>query len=240
MLHDQPPRPANMNNIVAINQGKTPCTMEEPAIAPLEPAQAAERMAAGHAVIDTRADGAFAEAHIPGSFNVLLSSGSFEQNVGWILPGECPYLLVVDGSARAAEAARKLAFVGLDGRAAGFVEFAAWRRAGLPLSGLSRIDVDELQRKLAAGGIQVLDVREADEWRGGHIDSALQMSFKHLPTMLERLSLRPQEPVAVVCAGGMRSSTACSVLRSRGFDQVYNVDGGMQAWRRAGLPVSKR
>lgn len=237
MTHGQPPRPANMVNIVAINQGKKPCTMREPEVAAIGPREAGALVDSDHAVLDTRSGAAFGEAHIPGAYHAVLSSSSFEQNAGWILPAHLPFVLAVDEAAQANLAARKLAFVGLDRRVLGFVRMGEWREAGMPVAGLSSIDVCQLQREVSAGRMRILDVREADEWTAGHIDSSANMSFKLLPERLDRLSLAPDERIAVVCAGGMRASTACSILRNRGFDNVYTVTGGMKAWRKAGLPV---
>jgi len=238
MLRDQPPRPANMANIVAINQGRRPLTMIEPRPPRLSAAQAQRLLEGGCLALDTRDHDAFARSHVVGAYSVQQSSGSFEQNVGWILPPEGDFLLVVDDAGAASRAARKLAFVGLDGRVAGFVE-AASGLDGLPLTSLTLIDVHELQRLLRASKLEVLDVRERSEWETGHIPGAKHMSFKLLPAEIDRLTLTAGEAVAVVCAGGMRSSTACSILRRRGFEQVVNVVGGVSAWESAGLPLAR-
>ena len=65
------------------------------------------------------------------------------------------------------------------------------------------------------------------------------MNFKYIPTDLEQLAFAREQELAVICAGGMRSSTACSILRRHGYDRVYNVTGGMSAWDGAGLPVHR-
>jgi len=226
-----------MQNIVAINQGRKPCTMDEPHPPILTAAVAAQRLDDGRLALDVRPHEPYGAAHVPGSYNVDATSGSFEQSVGWILPPDEPLVLVVENEDDVRAAARKLAFVGLDSRVEGGLTLAAWRGAGHDVAGLEQIDVAGLRHAMVAGKTQLLDVREADEWAAGTIDSATLTSFKHLPTELDRLSLSPDRPVAVVCAAGMRSSTACSILMRRGFRQVYNVTGGMDAWHEAGLPV---
>jgi rhodanese-related sulfurtransferase len=85
---------------------------------------------------------------------------------------------------------------------------------------------------MAAEGALLLDVREADEWRAGHLSGAL-----HLP--LGRLSEQVPEPgptIVVVCRSGARSAAATGFLIERGHDAV-NMTGGMQAWQRCGLPI---
>jgi hydroxyacylglutathione hydrolase len=226
-----------MQNIVAINQGKRPCTMEEPQPPILTAAVAAERFDARRLALDVRPHESYGAAHVPGSYNVDATSGSFEQSVGWILPPDEPLVLVAENEDDVRAATRKLAFVGLDSRVEGGLTLAAWRGAGHDVAGLEQMDVAGLKRALAEDDVQLLDVRDADEWAAGTIDRATLTSFKHLPAELDRLTLSPDRPVAVVCAGGMRSSTACSILARRGFRKVYNVTGGMGAWRDAGLPV---
>ena len=239
MLHDQPPRPANMENIVAINQGKKPYSMREPEIACLTPQEAEVALRAGHLVLDTRPHEAFGSHHIAGAYNAQQSSDSFEQNVGWIMPVDRPFLLAVDEPANVPVAVRKLAFVGLDRRVSGFVDMRAWRERGMPCDRVPQIDVNSLHRKLGQHDIQVLDVRESSEWNTLRIDSAHHMNFKHLLMLTDSLEVVPEREVAVICAGGMRSSTACSILRRLGFERVYNVAGGMDAWHEAGLPVKR-
>jgi hydroxyacylglutathione hydrolase len=63
------------------------------------------------------------------------------------------------------------------------------------------------------------------------------MSYKVLRQRLKELQLTPDKPVSVLCAGGMRSSTACSILLMNGYEQVCNVTGGMSAWAAACLPM---
>ena len=109
----------------------------------------------------------------------------------------------------------------------------------MPCARVSQIDVQALQARLGKGVIQLLDVRESSEWDASRIDSARYTNFKHLLLSTDRLPVVPDREVAVICAGGMRSSTACSILQRLGFGGVYNVRGGMNAWHAAGLPVAR-
>lgn len=80
----------------------------------------------------------------------------------------------------------------------------------------------------------VLDVREDDEWSAGHIDGAVHIPLADLPARASELD--PAVRTVVVCHMGGRSSQATAWLRGRGHD-VVNLDGGMDAWQRAGRPV---
>jgi len=238
MNANQPPRPANMRNIVAINQGLRPLTLEEPSCATLSPEEARSLLHQDHLLLDTRSPEAFGQGHIAGALNIQLSSSEFEQRAGWMLPDEGGVVMVAETREAARQAMRKLAFVGLDQRIRGQVEWVAWKDAGLPTGTLGQITVDELSAALARGELKVLDVREVSEWRGGHVASALHMNFKHLPQRIGELQLGREDRVAVICATGMRSSTACSVLLRNGFRSLLNVTGGMVAWNKAGHRVT--
>jgi rhodanese-related sulfurtransferase len=79
----------------------------------------------------------------------------------------------------------------------------------------------------------VLDVREDDEWRAGHIDGA-----QHVPLheLVARLGELPEGPTLVVCKVGGRSARAVQYLQQQGHD-VVNLDGGMLDWQAAGRPM---
>lgn len=85
-------------------------------------------------------------------------------------------------------------------------------------------------------GVQVIDVREPDEWTAGHIDGAVHVP---LNTLLAGggAALDPARPAVLVCRSGARSELATLVLLTRGFDAA-NLLGGMEAWAGAGLPVT--
>lgn len=240
MSEGQPTRPANILEIVAINQGRSPLTMGEPKAPALGAEKFAELVTEGHVVVDTRTPAAFGSGHIPGAYNFNLASSEFEQRVGWVAPLDAPLLLVVDSPAAVAKALHKLAFIGLDQRVKGFLAggMNSWIGAGKNHQTLRQISVHELDHHLKNGReMRALDVRETGERDEGHIAGASSMSFKVLDQRLDEIGIGPDEPVSVVCAHGIRSSTACSILLRRGFEKVHNVTGGMSAWNAAGLPT---
>ena len=240
MTDGQPSRPANIEEIIAINQGRSPLTMGEPTAPALTPDELVKRIAAGGVVVDGRDSAAFGGGHIPGALNINLESSEFEQRVGWVVAEKLPILLVLDSDTSVPVALRKLAFVGLDSRVEGFLGggMGAWTAAGKPQTTLSQISVNELAGLLAHGAeMRVLDVREVDEWNAGHIDAGAMMSFKVLADRIADIGIGADEEMAVVCAGGVRSSTACSVLLRNGYTRLRNVTGGMEAWGAAELPT---
>lgn len=240
MTSGQPSRPANVENIVAINQGRQPQPREEPQVPALSPQAVRERMAEGHLVLDTRHESAFGSGHVPGAYNVQLGSAEFEQRVGWALPPHAPLLLVTEDPAATRRALHKLAFVGLARRVRGVLDggMSAWLAAGHPTVTLPQVGVHDLQARLASGALQVLDVRDLPEWRSGHIDGARHVPYRALAQEPGALDLDPETPLALICASGQRSSIAGSLLLRQGFTQVSNVTGGMNAWEAAGLETS--
>lgn len=81
-----------------------------------------------------------------------------------------------------------------------------------------------------AADATVLDVREPEEWAGGHIDGAIHIPLAELP---DRVGELPDGPLVVTCRAGGRSAKATAFLRDRGRDAT-NLDGGMTAWAAAG------
>ncbi|UYM07554.1 rhodanese-like domain-containing protein [Solicola gregarius] len=82
--------------------------------------------------------------------------------------------------------------------------------------------------------VVVLDVREENEWQGGHVDGAVHIPLGELPARIDELPDGKQ--VLAICHVGGRSAQATGYLVQRGYDAV-NLDGGMIAWQRAGRPV---
>lgn len=85
----------------------------------------------------------------------------------------------------------------------------------------------------------VLDVREADEFNGGHILNAKLIPLLKLKDRIGELERYREQPIVVVCRSGQRSATACALLGNRGFTQAYNLTGGVIAWQKADLPLEK-
>ena len=86
----------------------------------------------------------------------------------------------------------------------------------------------------------VLDVREDVEYDAGHIANAKHIPVGKIEGRLQELEKFKSKPIVVVCRSGMRSNRACPVLRKHGFTNVHNLEGGINAWQQASLPVVKK
>lgn len=85
----------------------------------------------------------------------------------------------------------------------------------------------------------LLDVRESSEFAKGHILNARNVPLQQIEQRLRDLEKFKKKPLIVHCETGNRSGGAVAVLRRNGFEQVYNLSGGLAAWRQAGLPIEK-
>lgn len=231
-----PPRPANMDQVIARNKGVvmlTPPTPER-----LQPGDLRGRLEAGATLVDIRDPQTFGGGHIAGSLNVWVDSPQFADRVGWFVPPDRPLVLVAQTEADVAPALAALARIGLDDVPGYVVGAAAVRAAGLPVAELPNLTAPEVARRLtAARDLVVLDVREPVEWEEGHVAGAIHIPMRQVPARAGEL---PREKtLALVCRGGPRSSTVGSLLLQQGFTRLVNVWGGMSGWMEAGLPVAK-
>ncbi len=235
MTTDLPEIPAYFGRDVQLNREGPALVGELAALAPLSPEETARRAAAGAVVLDTRTSAAFGTAHVPGSVHIGLD-GQFASWAGTLVPAGTPIVLVTEGEAEAEEARMRLSRVGLDD-VAGYLGggIAAWSASGRPVSSTEQITVDELAARLREDRCRILDVRRPGEWRDAHIAGAVARPLAEFDANLPDAAV--EKPLAIICAGGYRSSIAASLLERGGRGGVVNVVGGMAAWNAAGLPT---
>ena len=104
------------------------------------------------------------------------------------------------------------------------------------VTGVANLSPLEAHARVVAGAL-LLDVREHDEWRSGHVMGAVHMP---LGDLVRRAAELPRDKeIVVMCLSGGRSQVACTLLARSGFGLIANLSGGITAWMRAGLPVSR-
>lgn len=86
---------------------------------------------------------------------------------------------------------------------------------------------------------QIVDVREPDEYATGHLPESRNLPLGKLEERAGELDKFKDTPLVVVCQSGARSASACKTLEKLGFTKAHNLDGGVAAWRTAGLPLKK-
>ena len=234
LTENLPARPEYFLEDAQINRAGAPALAALPELPPLSAPQVNELLQQGVFVLDVRPTADFAAAHIPGSINIALS-GQFASWSGTIVGLSARPVLVADTPEQYAEARLRLARVGIEDLR-GFLQggIAAWKQAGFQLAKLPQMTADELSGR-HGHHIQVLDVRREGEWQAGHIEGAAWFPLDNFKVSAPEID--PSVPVAVHCQSGYRSMIACSLLRRAGVENVINVIGGFDAWRKAGLPV---
>ena len=84
-----------------------------------------------------------------------------------------------------------------------------------------------------------VDVRSEAEFAAGHVPDSLHIPREKIAERVAELEKFKDRPLILNCATGVRSSSACSELRKRGFEKVFSLAGGVGAWSQAGLPLKK-
>ncbi len=239
MTADLPEQPAYFARDAALNRTGALALDERPRPAALAPEEVAQQIEQRAVVLDVRAAAEFGAGHVPGAVNIGLS-GQFAIWAGSLLASDAPIVIVAEGAAQVDEAVLRLARVGLEG-VRGYLcgGVAAWRANGRALTTVPQITVAELQVLIAVKpDLQVLDVRRPPEYASGHVPQAQNAPLAQLEKQIAALNLDPTRPLAVICAGGYRSSAATSLLAQHGYAKLLNVTGGTSAWTSAGYETT--
>ncbi|MDP9187798.1 MAG: rhodanese-like domain-containing protein, partial [Actinomycetota bacterium] len=230
-------KPPNVEHIVAINRGPLLEQLGTPS--PLTPRGVEVAIAEGALLIDARTNEQFDEGHIPGAISASAYDTGFATKVAHVVPTDVELIVVAASDGYELEAAELLGSVGLQVRGYLGGGMTAWRSEGRPIQRIELIDPAILAERLRDGDrLTVLDVRDADEFRDGHIPGSIHIPFAEL---VERQDELPREgTIAAVCSGGKRSGMAASILQREGFEHLVHVaNGGVGTWRRQGNPLSR-
>lgn len=193
---------------------------------------------AGTIVVDTRTSSSFAGAYIPGTISIP-AGASFLTWAGWLLPYDRPFSLIAD-ERDVTELTRQLQLIGLD-HITGFWTpdvLLDWAGSHGSLAAFTQMTPEELHVRLQRDAPAVIDVRNSNEYAGGHLSGS-----RHIPLgyLRDRMADVPaDEPVIVHCQSGVRSAIATSILAAAGRTNVVDLIGGFAGWEAAGLPVERR
>jgi rhodanese-related sulfurtransferase len=105
--------------------------------------------------------------------------------------------------------------------------------------GANSVGTLEATRLMNQPGALVLDVREASEFAAGHLPRARHIPLAELDARVTEIAKFKDKPVVITCRSGARSGSACRKLKNAGFNNVYNLKGGLGAWQQASLPVER-
>lgn len=111
----------------------------------------------------------------------------------------------------------------------------------ISLAGFSQVvllDTEKFDKKLKETNKPLLlDVRTWDEYKSGHLSQAVLMDINAGDFNAKASQMDKSKPVFVYCAAGVRSNKAAAVLKDLGFQQIYDLSGGIRAWSQAGKPI---
>lgn len=181
----------------------------------------------GALILDTRDPEVFAKTFIPNSINIGISGG-FAPWVGALIVDIKQPILIVAEENMIEETVTRLARVGYDntlGHLKGGMD--AWKTAGKELDNIQSISPNSFEKELK-GNINVIDARKESENYSERIDSNKVKNFP-LDTINDTFqNLDKNATYYIHCAGGYRSMIEASILKSRGFDNVINIQKGFK------------
>jgi rhodanese-related sulfurtransferase len=131
---------------------------------------------------------------------------------------------------------QNIALVAIAVVSGGLLLFMTFNRPGGGRKGITATQATLLINRENA---QVIDVSEPDEYLTGHLPDARNFPASKLEERAGELDKFKETPLVVVCQTGTRTGAAVSRLEKLGFTKVHSLEGGLKAWREAGLPLKK-
>lgn len=101
------------------------------------------------------------------------------------------------------------------------------------------VNAAEFKKLLDLEEVLLLDVRTASEFESGHLIDSENMDYNQPDFRTAISQLAKDKPVLVYCRSGRRSSYAMEIMKELGFQQIYNLEGGIESWAQAKLPIIK-
>jgi len=242
VLAGQPDPPTYFAMMKQLNREGPAVLERRPSPSEEAPGALAGVLREGNVVVDLRNAGAFRAGHVPGTLSIPFGR-SFAGWAGWLLPYERDIHLIAAGTGEEARtlaerAALDLSLIGIDRVRGYFTEDAlgSWERERGTLETVTDVDAETLEEKLRRGDVQLIDVRARSEWEAGRIGGARNIPLGELAAQARAIA--KAGPVVVQCASGARSTIASGILLANGVRDVINLQGGLAAWRDAGLAVT--
>lgn len=97
------------------------------------------------------------------------------------------------------------------------------------MKSFQHISVADARQRMTNGEIAVVDIRDPASYNQGHIEGAVRLDNNSISHFLE--ATHKDQPVVVYCYHGNSSQNAAQFLAEQGFEEVYSMDGGYEAWR---------
>jgi hydroxyacylglutathione hydrolase len=229
LLEGQPEAPAYFARMKIVNKVGSSLLRELPQAQHIKEQPGDDIVPPDALFIDTRPTEAFAAKHIPGTINIPISSDSFPTYVGWLADYEKPTFFIAYRN-DVMTVIHALYSIGVDNIPGYFTHEA------IPYYTKGRIQQKSPQ-EIHAAGMKILDVRGQSEYETEHVAGALHIHFGQITNHLD--DIPTHEPVVLMCGSGLRSQMVASILQKHGFKNIVNMAGGLDAWKKAKLPLEQ-
>ena len=108
------------------------------------------------------------------------------------------------------------------------------------LKNIPEVDVHQIKDRLDKGDkVNLLDVREDNEWNLGRIPTAIHLGKGIIERDIESVAKNREMELILYCQGGFRSALAAESLKKMGYKNVYSMSGGFSIWAGNEFPISK-
>lgn len=107
------------------------------------------------------------------------------------------------------------------------------------IAGVQNVTPNEAVLLMNRAKTLILDIRDEAEYTEGHIQGAKHIPLAELETRIKEIEKHKNKPVLVNCRKGMRTNKACQLLTQHAFTQLYQLEGGLDKWKEAKMPLVK-
>ncbi len=114
-----------------------------------------------------------------------------------------------------------------------------WPEISRLTGGATQIGTLEATRLMNQGTTLVLDIRDGDDFASGHVPRARHIPLSQLSKRVDEIVKFKDKTVIVTCRTGAKAAAAARLLKNAGFNRVFELRGGVNAWQQASLPVEK-
>ena len=231
ILSEQPEAPKYFAVMKRVNK-EGPAILGPPQLPGKMPTDQLSKTVTNQMVIDTNSASNFLQAHVPGT--ISLQTKYVAMWGGSLLDYDQPIYLI-SSKPILPEIVRIMNKIGID-EIAGYFDADEVAAAGLNTSTIENVAPEAVASRLDSGELELVDVRSLNERRESMIADS---DFKFLGKLFDTIGdLDASKTYVFQCRTGGRSVVAASIAERAGIKHVFNLQGGIEAWKKAGLPVS--
>jgi len=176
-------------------------------------------------ILDTRHHNDFVKGFVPNSYFIGIQ-GDFAPWVGTVIENINQKIIFISEPGKEEEVITRLSRIGYD-NVLGYLNggFDTWKNAGKEIDSIESIDISEFENQYKSNPeMDILDVRRAGEFDSEHVQSAQNLPVDYIHKNLHEAS--KDKRYYVHCAGGYRSVIFASIAKSKGYNDLVNIEGG--------------